>query len=357
MPRALECQNLLTGKVIFNRDYSNTHIKSQQLDRSMSLFTLIGIALGLLLVIVLASEFLALGAEILEHKFGSGFVGSVILGFITMLPELLFVLVAVNENETDIAVGSAVGGNILLFTLGYGMVILIAWVKHKEIITLKPTMRDDLWYLLISALYLLIASADRKFTVFDGIVLTLAYVVFVGHQYWESKKLQEDDKHSSLTRKQWGRSLSFMIIGGLLIIIAAEPFVHNIIDISEEIAVSAVILALIISPIASEMPEKISAFILTHKSMSGAEVAIANFIGSKVQTGTLLFGSMILFHIWKDNGEDALLITDFMFQIFVAVFTTITGVMVTYDLKLKPKEGVFVVILYIVSITSIVLFE
>ncbi|MHA2253259.1 MAG: sodium:calcium antiporter [Candidatus Kariarchaeaceae archaeon] len=323
----------------------------------MSLVSLILIALGLLLIIVFASELLVLGAEILEHKFGAGFVGSVILGFITMLPELLFVLVAINEDETDIAVGSAVGGNILLFTLGYGLVILIAYIKHKEIITLQPTMRDDLWYLLISAFYLLIASLDRKFTIFDGVVLSLAYIVFVLHQYWESKKISEEKGDPGLTRKQWIRSTIFMVAGGLLIIGAAEPFVHNIVDISEEIAISAVILALIISPLASEMPEKISAFVLANKSMAGAEVAVANFIGSKVQTGTLLFGSMILFHIWKDNGQDTLVVTDSMFQIFVAVFTTITGVMVTYDLKLKLKEGIFVVILYFVSIFAIILFE
>ena len=71
----------------------------------MALTSLILISVGLLIVISLASELLARGSEVLEHKFGPNFVGSVILGFITMLPELIFVLVAVFAMQPDVAVG------------------------------------------------------------------------------------------------------------------------------------------------------------------------------------------------------------------------------------------------------------
>ncbi|MCK5009787.1 MAG: sodium:calcium antiporter [Deltaproteobacteria bacterium] len=323
----------------------------------MDLWLLILYALFLLLVISVASEFLAKGAVILEHRFGSGFVGSVILGFVTMLPELIFVLVAINAGEVDIAVGSAVCGNILLFTIGYGFVIILAYVKHKEIITLKPTMRDDLWYLIISALYLLIASLDFELTLFDGIVLSLMYFVFVIHQLIESKKLGETGQTHEISRKKWLRSGSFMLFGAIAIVIAAEPFVHNITDISVEVGVSALILALIVSPFASEMPEKISAFILTKRSMVGAEMAIANFIGSKVQAGTLLFGSMILLHIFLPNGHDSLIVSNAMLQIFFAVFTTIVGVAITYDLKLKLKEGILVLVLYVITLAVMLINE
>ncbi|MCH8908222.1 MAG: hypothetical protein IH840_14125 [Candidatus Heimdallarchaeota archaeon] len=55
----------------------------------MSLATIILIGIFWLVVLSVASEFLALGAEVLSTVFGAGFVGSVILGFITMLPGYL----------------------------------------------------------------------------------------------------------------------------------------------------------------------------------------------------------------------------------------------------------------------------
>jgi len=311
-----------------------------------------------LIIMSVASEFLAHGSEILEVKFGAGFVGSVLLGFITMLPELLFVLIAINEGEVDVAVGSAIGGNILIFTIGYGMVIFIAYRKHGEIIQLKPTMKDDLWYLIIASFYLLIASIDRKLNLIDGIILTGLYFVFVIHQIWETKRLESEAEHDTeITRKQWYRSGGLMLLGGAIILAVAEPFVHIIIDISDELGITVIIVALIISPIASEMPEKISAFVLTNKSMKGAEIAIANFIGSKVQASTLLFGLMILLHIYMDNGQDVLDVSEAMFLIFVAVFTTIVGVAITYDLKLHVNEGIAVVILYGISIGAILIYQ
>lgn len=86
-------------------------------------------------------------------------------------------------------------------------------------------------------------------------------------------------------------------------------------------------------------------------------MAIANFIGSKVQAGTLLFGSMILLHIFLPNGHDSLIVSNAMLQIFFAVFTTIVGVAVTYDLKLKLKEGVLVIVLYAVTLTVMIVNE
>ena len=45
---------------------------------------------------------------------------------------------------------------------------------------------------------------------------------------------------------------------------------------SLEVGISAIILAVMISPIAGEMPEKISMMILARKGAAGASIAIAN---------------------------------------------------------------------------------
>ncbi|OLS28609.1 MAG: hypothetical protein HeimC2_05540 [Candidatus Heimdallarchaeota archaeon LC_2] len=55
----------------------------------MSLFILVLTMVFLLGLMSFASELLALGSEILEVKFGAGFVGSVILGFRSWRGELV----------------------------------------------------------------------------------------------------------------------------------------------------------------------------------------------------------------------------------------------------------------------------
>lgn len=310
-----------------------------------------------LIIISVAAELTVLGAEILEHKFGAGFVGAVVLGFITTLPELIFVIVAVLAMQPGIALGSAIGGNILLFTLGYGLVILIAYWKHREIVTLPRTIHDDLWYLLIASFYLILATIfDGMLDLFDGIVLLVIYIVYIIHQIIEARnltmnKLKEELEFETvehIPRKEYYRSAGLLLFGGILLILAAEPFVHAITSLSGEIGISALFLALVISPLASEMPEKISAFILTMKSMKGAEMAVSNFIGSKVQNNSLLFGlmtivSIVAFGTGIETGGEIV-------ALLLMVFTTVVGVLVTYDLQLKHKEGILVVGLYVVVI-------
>ncbi len=307
-------------------------------------------ALFLLIMLGVSSEFLAKGSEILEKKFGSGFTGSVILGFITMLPELIFVIAAVKKMEYDVALGSAVGGNILLFTIGFGMVILLAYYKHKEIIQLPKTMKDDLWYLLIATIYLLLTSLKGSFNLIDGIVLFGAYIVFVAHQYIETRNIENEHKEET-TSKQWGKSIALMLIGTIGLLLTAEPFVESIIEVSDLTGIPALVLALIISPIASELPEKISAFSLSVKSLKGAEVAVANFIGSKVQASTLLFGAMIIYKYILTGSE--FVIGENFIQLMLAVLTTLVGVWISYDLRLKLKEGALVVFLYVVSVALV----
>ncbi|MFX1513345.1 MAG: sodium:calcium antiporter, partial [Promethearchaeota archaeon] len=61
-----------------------------------------------LILMSIAAILISEGAEILEKVFGIGFVGAVILGFITTAPELVFVIVAASRVETyEVAVGSA----------------------------------------------------------------------------------------------------------------------------------------------------------------------------------------------------------------------------------------------------------
>lgn len=323
-------------------------------------------AILLLIAMSVAAEFIARSAQILEHKYGAGFVGSIILGFVTTFPELIFVCVAVLALDYDIAMGSAIGGNILLFTVGYGLVIVLAYIFHKKSINLDNVfLRDDLWYLLISCMIILLFALDGVFQAWEGIVLIGIYIVYVLHQYYECRRYkiivntnpsESDNEESSKSSHeeisvplQWKKSAIYLLIGGVLLLLSAEPFVEAIGELSHEIGVSALVLALVISPLASEMPEKISAFILTTKDIKGAEMSIANFIGSKVQNNTLLFGIMILLAS-SVMGVPIVDTTKDFLLLLVMTLTTIVGVKLTYDLKLHPREGLYAVILYIIAI-------
>ena len=89
------------------------------------------------------------------------------------------------------------------------------------------------------------------------------------------------------------KAILAFIIGTAGILIGANPFITSLQSFSFDIGVSTVVLAVIISPIAGEMPEKISMMILARKGAAGASIAIANVLGSKVLNNSLLLGIAI----------------------------------------------------------------
>ncbi|MFX1252226.1 MAG: sodium:calcium antiporter [Promethearchaeota archaeon] len=321
----------------------------------------------LLVLMSIAAELIARGAEILGKKFGAGFVGAVVLGFITTLPELVFVMVAISAAQQaqqvtegyNIAMGSAIGGNLLLFTVGYGLVIITAYIFHRQSISLDNVhLRDDLWYLLISCIVILFAALDGEFQWYEGLILIGIYIIYVIHQFFESRLLDivpRDDTvyMADMTKRKWLISGGMLFIGSVLLLLVANPFVVAIEELSLELGLSALILALIISPFASEMPEKISAFVLTIRDIKGAEMAIANFIGSKVMNNSLLFGAMIILAAVVYNNPLTDTTRDILI-LLVMVLTTVIGIKLTYDLKLRPKEGLLALILYVISVGVVI---
>ena len=61
--------------------------------------------------------------------------------------------------------------------------------------------------------------------------------------------------------------------------------------------------AIILGPFASEMPEKITAYITVIRNGGLAEISICNFIGSKVNHNSLLLAVLPLVAVFKGEGS------------------------------------------------------
>ena len=77
-------------------------------------------------LIAIAGWFLSKTADVLAKKLSEAFIGSVVLGLITTAPEYYFVILTLLMGEYEVSVGSTIGANIVMITLGYGLVILLA---------------------------------------------------------------------------------------------------------------------------------------------------------------------------------------------------------------------------------------
>ncbi len=307
--------------------------------------------LVLFLIIVFAASMLSHGAEMIAEKYGPNFAGSIILAFVTTLPEYMFVFWASVKGAYDVALGSAVGAATMLVTLGYGMVILTATTrvsrKPVKVIKLSRATRIDAIYLAATAVvaYILAYIGDG-FSLVDGLILFAIFFAYVGHLALAAREFGK--KHRvRIPRERFIKGITYLILGGIITITVSERFVEAMISLARSFGISPVTIAIVVGPIASELPEKLTAFLTVMRNAKLAEISVANFIGSKVNHNSVLLGTMPIIAYATGNGS----VTGVISPQFTAMtlLTFIAGISVARR-RLERWQGFFFTALYAVPL-------
>lgn len=313
-----------------------------------------------------SSWLLSYGAEHLSERYGAKFVGRVLLSIATTLPEIAIVIYAAASGAYGIAIGSGLGSNIMMMTLGLAIMLIISTTRLSKA-PLKmidvSTFKNDKIFLLATAVISLILFLDG-YDYVDGIIFVGIFIVYIFIALYEMKlemkeNLFKDNAKEIGNKNNLGKrnnkkmviAVGVFLAGALGILIGAEPFIHSMQGFSVEVGISAIVLAVILSPIAGEMPEKISMMILARKGAAGASIAIANVLGSKILNNSLLLAVAVFAAMVNFGFYETIEITEILFyQIILATLVTIIAVIPMFRRKIGLQFGFMLLILYMVSI-------
>ena len=319
-----------------------------------------------------ASFLLSYGAEHLSMKYGAKFVGRTLLSVATTLPEIAIVVYAAADGAYGVAIGAGLGSNLLMMTLGLAIMLLIATTRLSKA-PLKGvdvrTFKLDKIFLIATALVSAVLFIDG-YGYYDGFIFAGmfgAYLVVAlvemkaENRANKAKQVVEAHKVVSFAEDSpaHGRKMSGKMTKAVLafaagtagIFLGAEPFIHSLEGYSLETGVSVIVLAVIISPIAGEMPEKISMMLLARKGAAGASIAVANVLGSKILNNTLLlavavFGAMYYAGFFEVIQASAAL----QYQIILVTVVTLIAIALMFKKEIGLKEGIVLAIMYVISI-------
>jgi cation:H+ antiporter len=326
--------------------------------------------------LIISSWVLSYGAEHLSMKYGAKFVGRTLLSIATTLPEIAIVTYAAADGFYGIAIGAGLGSNLLMMTLGLAIMLLIATTRLSRA-PLKGIpvgmFKLDKIFLLATAVISAALFVDG-YNFLDGFAFSALFIAYIIMAFLEMK---EERKRESLKNSETqklevksrvieidesGASVRIFdramlkavlafVAGTIGIVMGAGPFIHSMQGFSLEIGISAIILAVIISPIAGEMPEKISMMILARKGAAGASIAIANVLGSKILNNTLLlavavFGAM--FHAGFYTTIE--LTTVLLYQVILVTVVTIIALVPLFKKEIGLKVGILLASMYLISL-------
>src|SRR5215218_3481169 len=282
--------------------------------------------LALSFAVVLAGALLFTNAvEWIGHelKLGEGAVGSILAAVGTAMPETLIAIVAllsVDEGSEDVAIGAIVGAPFLLATLAMGLVGLFAYLyrsKREQGLSLqvhRPTLeRDLLFFLAFFALALALSwGAPPGLRIPIGILCLFAYPLYVAWTLRGSGEMQAEETLSPLVferrsdrREDPGLLLCVLqlLVGLAAMVGGAHLFVEELLKIAESIGVEAVVLSLILAPLATELPEKVNSFFWVREGKDS--LALGNITGAMVFQSMIPVGIGLLFTEWDLTGNAA----------------------------------------------------
>ena len=95
-----------------------------------------------------------------------------------------------------------------------------------------------------------------------------------------------------------------LLVGLGAMVGGAHLFVEELLKIAESLGVEAVVLALILAPLATELPEKVNSFFWVREGKDS--LALGNISGAMVFQSTIPVGIGLLFTEWELSGNAAL---------------------------------------------------
>lgn len=276
--------------------------------------------------VILAGALLFTNAiEWIGHKLGlgEGAVGSLLAAVGTALPETLIAIVALvgATKSEDVAIGAIVGAPFLLATLAMGLVGGTAYLyrsKRKQDITLEahvPTLDRDLaFFMVFFGLALALGfGAPEGLRYVAGIVFFLAYVVYVAFTLRGGGETQDEETLNPLimargpdaaTDPPLAIAVIQVLVGLGAMVGGAHLFVEELVHFAEELGVEAIVLSLILAPLATELPEKVNSFFWVREGKDS--LALGNITGAMVFQSTIPVGIGLMFTEWELSGNAAI---------------------------------------------------
>jgi cation:H+ antiporter len=268
--------------------------------------------------IYLSCEFFVNGVEWVGRRLGIGATatGTVLAAFGTALPESAVTFVAVvfgrNTAQKEIGIGAAVGGPLVLSTISYAVVGIVLWSSRHKFRRANSDLQldtqrlsgDQAWFLLIFIVALALGLVSFPSKRWLGILLFGAYALYVWREVTAGHGGEHDDERLEPLKfrpKTPYPSLAWAslqtLIALLVIAVASHTFVGELENIGTHLGVSPQLVALILSPVATELPETLNAVIWVRQGRE--RLALANISGAMMIQATVPAGLGVLFTTWR----------------------------------------------------------
>jgi len=268
-----------------------------------------------------------------------------VMAFAASLPNLFIGITSALHKIPQLSFGDVAGNNLVALTIAIALAVLIS---KKELPAESRTVQTTSIFTIIAALLPLLLILDGKLSRIDGILL-IAFFIF--YLFWLFSKRERFtkiyDTHKIPIIKEFKlflKDLGKLILGIMLLIIAAQGIVASAQFFAKSFDIALVLIGVLITGLGSALPEIY--FAVASAKRGETWMILGDLMGAVIVPATLVLGIVALIHPIEISDFSPLAIARF-FLIISALFFLF---FVRTDRKITKKEALFLLSIYLIFV-------
>lgn len=294
---------------------------------------------GFLLLIKGADFFVDGSSNIAKvFKIPSIIIGITLVAFGTSAPEAAVSITAAMKDSTDLSISNIIGSNI--FNL---LVVLGVTALFKDIILEKEVIKKDYLFCIFSSILLLVFIGINYFIkgslLLNRVSGFLLLVILILYLIKLIKGIDPEKKKEVEERKFSIKDIFYIVIGLGGVIVGGQLTVESASELARTFGLSETFIGLTIVAIGTSLPELCTSLVSLLKGEN--DIALGNVIGSNIFNILFILGATSLLSPIPVSINSVIDIT-------TMILMSIGMLFLFKDLKLKRKEGITMLLVYII---------
>lgn len=232
----------------------------------------------------LGGEMFVRGAARLARwaRVAPGIVGATVVAFATSSPELSVSLSAAAAGQSRIALGDALGSNVVNVALILGMALMISGLQGS-----RDHIRRDFPVALLVPVLTALLCLDGLLSRLDGLLLLGLFVAWLLATLLAARRQHQPQDEPENNERPTGRSiLAYGIAGIALLVLAGHLIVTGASGIAREFGLDEFIIGVTIVAIGTSVPELATTLIAKWRGLD--EISLGTVMGSNIFNGLFI---------------------------------------------------------------------
>lgn len=265
-------------------------------------------------------------------RISPGIIATTVVAFATSSPELSVSINAAMAGKPEIALGDALGSNIVNVALILGLALVISGIKSP-----RSSIKRDFPVALLIPMVTCVLFLDGSLSRLDGLMMLCMFIVWLVVSAVEARKQRSSAEVILGERRPW-RVIAASFLGLGFLFLAGSLIVSGAKGIAQSFGMDAFTVGVTIVAIGTSVPELATAVIA--KLRGHDEVGLGTILGSNIFNGIFIISIAAIIYPITVPLKDVALTLAFGFVALLLSFPAGDGF-------ISRKRGVLLLLLYL----------